>query len=103
MPADTQRLADTLDEATRRLERGTNAWVLLPLDQAEALLTGNQPSGEAALLLEALGQLLAKRTRRFVVVAAIRTESSRAWRGRWGASRCVCTMTRWGRFARWAR
>jgi hypothetical protein len=59
----------------RRLEQAAGAWVLLPLDQAEALLTGERPAGDPAkLLLDALAQILGRRTRNVVVAATIRTE-----------------------------
>jgi WD40 repeat protein len=77
-PDNAQTLSQVLDEALRRLERarpGIDAWVLLPLDQAEALVTGDRPEGDPArLLLDALAQVLGWRTRRAVVAATIRTE-----------------------------
>jgi WD40 repeat protein len=74
-PADPDTLAETLDETIRRLEQATGAWVLVPLDQAEALLVGDrQASGPTWLLLGALAQLLARRTRHAVLAATIRTE-----------------------------
>ena len=47
-PADPSTLAQTLDEALRRLEQTTDAWVLLPLDQAEVLVTGDGQAGGPA-------------------------------------------------------
>src|SRR5215813_4925988 len=74
-PDDPTILAQTLDEVLRRLERAASAWVLLPLDQAEALLAGDRPAGDPAkLLLDALAQLLGRRTRHVIVAATIRTE-----------------------------
>jgi hypothetical protein len=74
-PDDPGTLAQTLDEVLRRLEQAASAWVLLPLDQAEALLTGDGSAGDPArLLLEGLAQLLGRRTRHAVVAATIRTE-----------------------------
>ncbi len=75
-PADPSALAQTLDEALRRLEQATGAWVLLPLDQAEVLVTGDEQAGgpAARLLLAALAEVLGRRTRHVVVVATIRTE-----------------------------
>ena len=74
-PDDPTILAQTLDETLRRLEQATGAWVLLPLDQAEALLAGDRPAGDPAkLLLDALAQLLGRRTRQAIVAATIRTE-----------------------------
>ena len=68
-------LAQTLDEALRRLEQAASAWVLLPLDQAEAMLAGDRPAGDPAkLLLDALAQLLGQRIRHAIVAATIRTE-----------------------------
>ena len=72
---DPGTLAQVLDEALRRLEQVTGAWVLLPLDQAEALVTGDRQAGDPArLLLDALGEVLGRRTRHVVVAATIRTE-----------------------------
>ena len=74
-PDDPTILAQTLDETLRRLEQATGTWVLLPLDQAEALLAGDRPAGDPAkLLLDALAQLLGRRTRQAIVAATIRTE-----------------------------
>ena len=75
LPDDPGTLAQILDETLRRLEQAAGASVLLPLDQAEALLVGDKPAGDPArLLLDALAQLLAGRTRRAVLAATIRTE-----------------------------
>jgi WD40 repeat protein len=72
---DPTTLAQTLDEVFRRLEQASGAWVLLPLDQAEAMLAGDRPAGDPAkLLLDALAQLFGPRTRHAVVAATIRTE-----------------------------
>jgi WD40 repeat protein len=75
-PSDDPRtLAQVLDETLRRLEQATGAWVLLPLDQAEALVAGDRPAGDPArLLLGALAEVLGRRTRHAVVAATIRTE-----------------------------
>jgi WD40 repeat protein len=74
-PDDPMALAKTLDETLRRLEQATSAWVLLPLDQAEVLVTGDRPASDPArLLLDALAQLLGWRTRHVIVAATIRTE-----------------------------
>ena len=74
-PDDPTTLAQTLDEALRRLEQAAGAWVLLPLDQAEAMLAGDRPAGDPVkLLLDALAQLLGRRTRHVIVAATIRTE-----------------------------
>jgi hypothetical protein len=75
LPDDATRLAQILDETLLRLEQATEAWVLVPLDQAEALVAGERPEGDPArLLLDALAQLLCRRTRHTVVAATIRTE-----------------------------
>src|SRR5271165_71632 len=75
LPDDPGTLAQILDDTLRRLEQAAGASVLLPLDQAEALLVGDKPAGDPArLLLDALAQLLAGRTRRAVLAATIRTE-----------------------------
>ena len=59
----------------RRLEQAASAWVLLPLDQAEAMLAGDRPADDPAkLLLDALAQLLGQRIRHAIVAATIRTE-----------------------------
>ena len=74
-PHDPTTLAQILDETLRQLEQATGAWVLLPLDQAEALLAGDRPEGAPArLLLDALAQILGRRTRHAIVAATIRTE-----------------------------
>ena len=74
-PDDPTALAQTLDETLRRLEQTTGAWVLLPRDQAEAMLVGDRPAGDPAkLLLDALAQLLGRQTRHAIVAATIRTE-----------------------------
>jgi len=74
-PDDPTILAQTLDEALRRLEQASSACVLLPLDQAEALLAGDRPAADPArLLLDALAQVLGRRTRHVVVATTIRTE-----------------------------
>jgi hypothetical protein len=75
-PDDPAALAQILDETLRRLEQqATGAWVLLPLDQAEVLVTGDRPVGDPGrLLLDALAQLLGRRTRHVVVAATVRTE-----------------------------
>ena len=76
-PADDPKaLAEVLDEMLRRLEPASpGAWVLLPLDQAEALLAGDrQANTPAKVLLDGLAELLGRRTRRVVVAATIRTE-----------------------------
>ena len=74
-PDDPAALVQTLDETLRRIEQASGAWVLLPLDQAEAMLTGDWSVGDPAkLLLDALAQLLGRRTRHTVVAATIRTE-----------------------------
>jgi len=74
-PDDSATLAQTLDEALRRVEQAASAWVLLPLDQAEAMLAGDRPAGDPAKqLLDALAQLLGRRNRHVIVAATIRTE-----------------------------
>jgi WD40 repeat protein len=77
-PDDHETLAQVLDDALRQLERAnqaTDAWVLLPLDQAEALVTGDRPAGDSGQsLLRALAMVLDRRTRRVVVAATIRSE-----------------------------
>jgi hypothetical protein len=76
MPPDNPTtLAQVLDETLRRLEQATGAWVLLPLDQAEALVAGDRPEGDPAkLLLDAPAQILGRRARHVVIAATIRTE-----------------------------
>jgi TIR domain/Protein of unknown function (DUF3040) len=75
-PDDSTALAQILDETLRRLEQqAAGTWVMLPLDQAEVLVTGERPAGDpGTLLLDALAQLLGRRTRHVVVAATIRTE-----------------------------
>ena len=72
---DPGTLAEVLDEGLRRLEQASGAWVLLSLDQAEALVAGDRPAGAPArVLLDALAEVLGRRTRHVVVAATIRTE-----------------------------
>src|SRR6516164_1104142 len=74
-PDNPGTLAQILDEVLRRLEQAASAWVLLPLDQAEVPVTGDRPAGDRGkLLLDALAELLGRRTRHVVVAATIRTE-----------------------------
>jgi hypothetical protein len=75
LPDGTGTFTEILDEALRRLEQATGAWVLLPLDQAEGLVAGDRPeSDQGRLLLNTLAQVLAGRTRHIVIAATIRTE-----------------------------
>ena len=72
---DPGTLAEVLDEVLRRLEQASGVWVLLSLDQAEALVAGDRPAGDPArVLLDALAEVLGRRTRHVVVAATIRTE-----------------------------
>ena len=74
---DATTLAQILDETLRRLEQTASAWVLLPLDQAEALVVGDRPEDDPArLLLDALAQIFGRRTRHAVITITIRTEFS---------------------------
>jgi WD40 repeat protein len=77
-PDDPTIFTQILDETLRRLERArpaTDAWVLLPLDQAEVLVVSDgQASDQSRLLLDALVQVLGRRNRHAVLVATIRTE-----------------------------
>jgi WD40 repeat protein len=80
LPLDAKTLVQTLDSTLWRLEQTTGAWVLLPLDQAEALVVRMgqgeraEKDPQAELMLGALGELLGRRTRHVVVVATIRSE-----------------------------
>ncbi len=75
VPGHAGTLAQLLGSALQRLEQASGAWVLLPLDQAEALVASDRQASDAPkLLLEALVQLLRERTRHVVVAATIRTE-----------------------------
>jgi hypothetical protein len=74
---DATTLAQILDETLRRLERAAGVWVLLPLDQAEALVVGDRPEDDPArLLLDALARISGRRTRHVVITITIRTEFS---------------------------
>jgi hypothetical protein len=74
-PDDPRTFAQILDETLRRLEQATGAWVLLPLDQAEALAAGDKHAVDPGrLLLDALAEVLGRRTRHAVVATTIRTE-----------------------------
>jgi WD40 repeat protein len=72
---DPDTLAQILDATLRKLEQAAGTWVLLPLDQAEALLARDrQEDDPARFVLAALAQILGRRTRHTVVAATIRTE-----------------------------
>ena len=75
-PQTVDELAELLNDSLRAIEEKANAWLLLPLDQAEVLLAGSQSEGEtdASRLLAAVGRLLAGRARKLVAVLTIRTE-----------------------------
>ncbi|MGH6896991.1 MAG: TIR domain-containing protein [Geminicoccaceae bacterium] len=75
-PPTVDALTEVLNDSLRAIEDKANAWLLLPLDQAEVLLAGAQGGGEtdASRLLAAIGRLLAGRARRLVAVLTIRTE-----------------------------
>ena len=75
-PQTIEVLTEYLQDSFRAIEERANAWLLLPLDQAEVLLASSQKGGEtdASRLLAAVGQLLATRTRKLVAVLTIRTE-----------------------------
>ena len=75
-PASVDDLNRCLQGTLRAIEEKVNAWVLLPLDQAEVLIAGSQGDGttDASRLLAAIGGLLAGRTRKLVAVLTIRTE-----------------------------
>lgn len=79
-PQTVELLFDCLQDSLRAIEEKANAWLLLPLDQAEVLLACSQEGGEtgALRLLTAFGQLLATRTRKLVAILTIRTEFSPA-------------------------
>ncbi|TAZ43485.1 toll/interleukin-1 receptor domain-containing protein, partial [Rhizobium ruizarguesonis] len=67
-------LATVLDEVLRRLEQSAGTWVLLSLDQAEALLTTDRSAGGQGKLIDALALVLGSRARHVVVAATIRSE-----------------------------
>ena len=75
-PQSVDELCQRLQDALRVIEEKANAWVLLPLDQAEVLVAGSQGDAgtDASRLLAALGTLLSGRTRKLVAVLTIRTE-----------------------------
>jgi hypothetical protein len=80
LPVGADSTAETLlaaiDEAMRRLEEQTKAWLLLPIDQAEALVASGatEQGEEGRQLLELVGQLLATGRRALVAIFTIRTE-----------------------------
>src|SRR6516162_4844999 len=75
LPDNSTTLAEILDETLRRLEQAAGAWVLLPLDQAEALVVGDRPEDDPArLLLDGLAQILGRRNRDTAIRIPIRTE-----------------------------
>ncbi len=75
-PRSVEGLTEYLHDGLRLIEEKANAWVLLPLDQAEILVADSKKGSEteASRLLVALGELLASRTRKLVAVLTIRTE-----------------------------
>ncbi len=75
-PQTVEELAEQLNVNLRAIEEKANSWILLPLDQTEALLAGAQErqETEATRLLAAIGQLLAARSRKIVAALTIRTE-----------------------------
>ena len=74
-PSNANTLAQLLEETLRRMEQATGAWVFVPLDQAEVLVAGDRQAYDPTkVLLDALAEVLARRTRHAVVAATIRTE-----------------------------
>ena len=75
-PSAVGELTDHLQNALRAIEEKAQAWLLLPLDQAEVLLAGAKDGAETdgSRLVTAIGQLLASRRRNLVAVFTIRTE-----------------------------
>ena len=75
-PASAGELTDHLQKAFRAIEDKAQAWLLLPLDQAEVLLAGAKDGAatDGSRLLAAIGELLATRRRKLVAVLTIRTE-----------------------------
>ena len=75
-PPTVEELTDHLQNALRAIEDKAQAWLLLPLDQAEVLLAGAKDGADTdgSRLLTAIGQLLASRRRKLVAVFTIRTE-----------------------------
>lgn len=69
-------LVEVLQDALRAIEASNHVWLLLSLDQAEVLLAGSQDEvdTDASRFLAAVGQILASRTRKLVIVLTIRTE-----------------------------
>ena len=69
-------LTNRLQASLRAIEEKANAWLLLPLDQAEVLIAGSQGDADtdASRLLAAIGAVLAGRTRKLAAVLTIRTE-----------------------------
>jgi WD40 repeat protein len=75
-PQTAEVLTECLQDGLRAIEEQSEAWILLPLDQAEGLVAGSYGGSatDGSLLLVAIGQILASRTRRLVAVLTIRTE-----------------------------
>jgi WD40 repeat protein len=75
-PSNIEDLITLLENSLRVIEEKANAWLLLPLDQAEVLLASSQKKTEndASRLLAAVWRILASRTRKLVAVLTIRTE-----------------------------
>ena len=75
-PSSIDDLTTLLQNSLRVIEEKANAWLLLPLDQAEVLLASSQEKTEtdASRLLAAVWRILAGRSRKLVAVLTIRTE-----------------------------
>jgi WD40 repeat protein len=75
-PPTVEGITELLQDSIRAIEDKANAWLLLPLDQAEVLLASSQKDGEtdASHLFTVVGRLLAGRTRKLVAALTIRTE-----------------------------
>jgi WD40 repeat protein len=84
-PESVDDLTALLQNSLRAIEQPANAWLLVPLDQAEVLVADAQSGKvtDAQRLMTALGTVLASRARKLVSVLTIRTEFVPALQRTW--------------------
>jgi sugar/nucleoside kinase (ribokinase family) len=82
VPDDFDTFTELLEDSLRAIEHGADTWLLLPFDQAEVLLAGQQRETEtdASRLLNAISEILAQRKRKLVaLLTAGRSMILRFW------------------------
>ena len=81
-PSAVEELTDHLQDTLRAIEEKAQAWLLLPLDQAEVLLAGAKDGADTdgSRLLAAIGQLLASRRRKLVALSPFAPSSCQRWK-----------------------